>query len=56
MEANPDPIIPGEDVLEGMEDQTEAAIQETTGLGEERIQTAIEIATADVADGNTRKL
>ena len=58
MEDNQDLIILEAGVLEDTEDQIEAETLETTEEEEEDTTTemAAEIATADVADGNTVKL
>ena len=58
MEVNQDQTIPEEGVLEAMEDQIEVEIHETIEVGVEKDTKTktIEIATADVVDGNTVKL
>ena len=56
MEVNQDLTIPEEDVLEDMEDQTEAEIQEMIEAVEKDPMTkAVKTATADVVDGNNCK-
>ncbi len=56
MEVNQDLTIPEEDVLEDMEDQTEAEIQEMIeAVEKDSMIKAEKIATVDVVDGNNCK-
>jgi hypothetical protein len=56
MEVNQDLTIPEEAVLEDMEDQTEAEIQEMIEAVEKGTAIkAVKTATADVVDGNNCK-